>query len=301
VAVVVNFNDFRDQGDLMYLFHAASAALAESSLTHLLGGVFHPLFVLLATLLAATYGLTASYGFTIVLLTIVVMTLLLPLTIRSTRSMMAMQRLRPRITRLQQDYKGPENREQLNGELMRLYKEEGINPAGSCLPLLLQLPVLFVLYDVIKGLSNTIVTMVRGHAVAVAQPRYIPTSSRMYHRLMANHGAMNWFGINLALNPFSAHATLIGVLPYLALVLVAVGLQYVQLAQVRKRSPASAQETPRMRTAQKFLPLLYVYIYLVIPGAVVLYIIVSTAIRIGTQVVLFRRGTDEPPPPTVAA
>jgi membrane protein insertase Oxa1/YidC/SpoIIIJ len=54
-----------------------------------------------------------------------------------------------------------------------------------------------------------------------------------------------------------------------------------------------------MRTVQKFLPLLY--IYLVIPGAVVLYMIVSTAIRIGTQFVLFRRGTDDPPPPTVTA
>jgi YidC/Oxa1 family membrane protein insertase len=285
----------------MYLLHAASAALTESSLTHLVGGIFHPLFVVLATMLAATYGLTASFGFAIALLTIVIMALLLPLTIRSIRSMMAMRRLQPRITRLQHDYKGSENREQLNGELMRLYREEGINPAGSCLPLLLQLPVLFVLYDVIKGLSNTVVTMVRGQAVAVAQPRYIPTSSRIYHQLVANHGAMNWFGINLALRPFSAHATLIGVLPYLALVLVAVGLQYVQLAQMRRRSPASAQANPRVRTVQKFLPLLHVYIYLVIPGAVVLYMIVSTAIRIGTQFVLFRGGTDEPPPPAVTA
>lgn len=215
--------------------------------------------------------------------------------------MMALQRLQPTIKRLQQQYKGRENREQLNGELMRVYREEGINPAGSCLPLLLQMPVLIVLYDVIKGLSNTLITLVRGHSVAVAQPRYIPTSSRLYHQLVASHGAMNWLGINLALRPLATHAQWFGFLPYLGLVLVAVGLQYVQLAQTRRRSPAAAEANPQMRTVQKFLPILYAYIYLVVPGAVVLYMIVSTAIRMGTQFVLFRRGISDPPPSTAEA
>jgi membrane protein insertase Oxa1/YidC/SpoIIIJ len=160
---------------------------------------------------------------------------------------------------------------------------------------------LVVLYDLIKGLSNTLITTVQGHSVAVAQPRYIPTSSRMYHQLMASHGAMNWFGINLALRAFSTHAQWFAVLPYIALVLIAVGLQYVQLAQMRKRSPIVAQANPTMRTVQRFLPILYAYIYLIIPGAVVLYMIVSSAIRIGTQFVLSRRGTDDPPPPAIAA
>ena len=284
----------------MYLLHSA-AALAERSLVHSVGVIFHPIFVALATVLAAIYGLTASYGLAIVLLTVVIMALLMPLTIRSTRSMIAMQRLQPKIKRLQQQYKGIENREQLNREVMRVYKEEGVNPAGSCLPLLLQMPMLIVLYDVIKGLSNTLITLVRGHSVAVAQPRYIPTSSRLYHQLVASHGAMNWLGINLALRPLATHAQWFGFLPYLGLVLVAVGLQYVQLAQTRRRSPATVEANPQMRTVQKFLPILYVYIYLVVPGAVVLYMIVSTAIRMGTQFVLFRRGISDPPPSTAEA
>jgi YidC/Oxa1 family membrane protein insertase len=263
--------------------------------------IFHPLFVALATVLAAIYGLTASYGLAIVLSTVVIMALLMPLTIRSTRSMMAMQRVAPEIKRLQQEYEGPENREQLNREVMRVYKEEGVNPAGSCLLLLLQLPVLIVLYDVIKGLSNRLITLVQGHSVAVAQPRYIPTSSRLYHQLVASHGAMNWLGINLALKAFSLHAQWFGFLPYVALVLVAVGLQYVLLAQTRRRSPVTAEANPQMQTVQRFLPMLSACIYLVIPAAVVLYMIASTAIRIGTQTLLFRRGTAEPPPSTVEA
>ncbi len=285
----------------MYLLHSAAAALSESSLFRLAGGIFHPIFVALATVLAAIYGVTASYGLAIILLTMVIMALLMPLTIRSTRSMIAMQRLAPEIRRLQQEYKGLENREQLNRELMRVYREERINPAGSCLPLLLQMPVLIVLYDVIKGLSNRLITLVQGHSVAVPRPRYIPTSSRLYRHLVANHGTMNWLGINLALKPFSAHALWFGFLPYVALVLVAVGLQYVQLAQTKKRSPATARANPQIGTVQRFFPILSVLIYFVIPGAVVLYVIVSTAMRIGTQFVLFRRGTADPPPSTVEA
>jgi hypothetical protein len=62
--------------------------------------------------------------------------------------------------------------------------------------------------------------------------------------------------ILLTLQPFSAHARWFGFLPYLALVLVAVGLQYVQLAQTKRRSPATAQANPQMRTVQSFLPIL---------------------------------------------
>ena len=170
---------------------------------------------------------------------------------------------------------------------MRVYKEEGINPAGSCLPLFLQMPVLIVLYDVIKGLSNRLITLVQGHSVAVPRPRYIPTSSRLYRHLVANHGTMNWLGINLALKPFSAHALWFGFLPYVALVLVAVALQYVQVAQTKRRSPATAQTNPRMGTVLRFFPILSAFIYFVVPGLVVLYVIVSTAMRIGIQFVLF--------------
>ena len=84
------------------------------------------------------------------------MGVLTPLTMKSTKSMIAMQRLQPEIKKLQQKYKGPENRQLMNEELMKLYREEGVNPLGGCLPLLLQMPFLFILYSVIKGLAYTV-------------------------------------------------------------------------------------------------------------------------------------------------
>ena len=74
----------------MHLLHSAAAALSGSSPVHMIGVIFHPIFVALATVLVAIYGVTASYGLAIILLTIVIMALLMPLTVRSTRSMIAL-------------------------------------------------------------------------------------------------------------------------------------------------------------------------------------------------------------------
>ena len=277
--------------------------LAENSLFKSIGQIFQPLFKLFADILAAIYSVIPNYAIAIILLTIIVMGALTPLTVKSTKSMMAMQRLQPEIKRLQAKYKGAgtDGRQQMNEELMKLYKEEGINPAGGCIPMLIQMPFLLVLYDVLKGLTNTIS---RGtvypagspHAgqkcmeALCAVPRYIPDTSKMYHNLVANPGQMMAFGINLALKPFSHHGSVAAAVPYFALVAIAVALQFIQMRQMTKRNPAAAQANPQMQTMQKFMPILFAYIYFLIPAGVVLYMITSTIIRIGTQDILFRHG-----------
>ena len=95
------------------------------SITHAIGSIFQPIFHLFGWLIAFFYGLIPNYVLAISLLTIVIMGVLTPLTVKSTKSMIAMQKLQPEIKKLQQKYKGPENRQQLNEELMKLYKEEG--------------------------------------------------------------------------------------------------------------------------------------------------------------------------------
>lgn len=95
------------------------------------------------------YEVIPVYGVAIVLLTIAVRLLLLPLTIKQTRSMQAMGRLQPKVKELQRKHKG--DRQKLNEEMMKLYREHGANPLGGCLPLLLQLPVFFALYAVLRA------------------------------------------------------------------------------------------------------------------------------------------------------
>src|SRR5919106_1657323 len=110
------------------------------------------LFELIANTLNFFYELIPNYAVAIALLTLVVMIITTPLTLKGTRSMIEMQRLQPEIRRLQVQYK--DDRQKLNEELMAFYKEHEINPVGGCLPLLIQAPVFSVLYYVVRGLTT---------------------------------------------------------------------------------------------------------------------------------------------------
>jgi len=261
------------------------------SFAHAIGTLFQPIFHLFGWILAFFYGLMPNYAVAIILLTVVIMGALTPFTIKSTKSMAAMQRLQPEIKKLQQKYKGPENRQILNEEMMRLYREEGANPLGGCLPVLLQAPFLFILYSVIKGLAFT---TVKGKVIT-AHPRYIPESSKMFKNLVASHGQINVFGMDLNLKVFSAHSSIWAQLPFFIFVAVAVGLQYFQMAQLNNRSRKAGTPMPAQQLMmQRFFPIFFAYFYILIPAAVVLYMIVSTTIRIITQDLMFRAGISNP-------
>ena len=261
------------------------------SFAHAIGTLFQPIFHLFGWILAFFYGLIPNYAVAIILLTVVIMGALTPFTIKSTKSMAAMQRLQPEIKKLQQKYKGPENRQILNEEMMRLYREEGANPLGGCLPVLLQAPFLFILYSVIKGLAFT---TVKGKVIT-AHPRYIPESSKMFKNLVASHGQINVFGMDLNLKVFSAHSSIWAQLPFFIFVAVAVGLQYFQTAQLNNRSRKAGTPMPAQQLMmQRFFPIFFAYFYILIPAAVVLYMIVSTTIRIITQDLMFRAGISNP-------
>jgi YidC/Oxa1 family membrane protein insertase len=93
-----------------------------------------------------TVGL--SWGFSIIALTVVVRAALIPLTLKQFKSMQALQRLSPQIKELQAKYK--EDRQRLNQEMMKFYQENKVNPFGSCLPLVMQLPVFFSLFYMLR-------------------------------------------------------------------------------------------------------------------------------------------------------
>ena len=87
-----------------------------------------------------------SYGITIVVLTVIIKILLYPLTLKSFTSMKELQKIQPLMKDIQNRYK--DDKQKMNQELMRLYQEHKINPMGGCLPMLLQIPILFALYRV---------------------------------------------------------------------------------------------------------------------------------------------------------
>jgi len=99
-----------------------------------------------------------SWGASIIGLTVVVRLVIFPLTYRQVRSMQGLQRLQPEIKKLQERYK--DDKQRLNQEMMRFYQEHKVNPLGSCLPLLLQLPFFFSLFYLLR--SSTFKADIRG-------------------------------------------------------------------------------------------------------------------------------------------
>lgn len=107
-------------------------------------GIFSFLSVPIRHVLIFLYGLLGNWGLAIMLLTVLIKLLLLPITTKAYKSMEAMKRVQPKLEALKKKF---ENDQQKMAEAqMKLFKDEGVNPLGGCLPLLLQMPVYFALY-----------------------------------------------------------------------------------------------------------------------------------------------------------
>jgi YidC/Oxa1 family membrane protein insertase len=110
-----------------------------------IAGILSPIEDILTSVLEwlhASVGI--SWAWAIVVLTVMVRIVLVPLTIKQIRSMQRLQQYAPELKALQQKYKGDKQR--LNEEVMKFYKENKVNPAASCLPILLQVPIFFSLF-----------------------------------------------------------------------------------------------------------------------------------------------------------
>lgn len=107
------------------------------------------LYKLFEQILVALHGITGNFGLAIIGLTLLIKILLLPLTLKQDKSMKKMKELQPIL----EDYKIKYGHDKnlLNQKTMELYKEKNVNPAGGCLPLLIQLPILWALFGVLRA------------------------------------------------------------------------------------------------------------------------------------------------------
>ena len=231
----------RSGAGLRGALHAPGGLTA--SITSDVGSIFHPLFWVFAQALALFYSLIPNYIIAITLLTVLVMLLTAPLTVKSTKSMVEMQRIQPEFRKLQQKYKG--DREKMNEEVMKLYREHGVSPVGGCLPLLLQMPFFVCLYGVIKGLTNYEV----GQGASKSRAPLPFELDTMYQDIVHAGGKIKSFGIDLSQTPFTHHGSIGASIPYYVLFFAAIGLQYhangaAQQAKCREptEQPADADD-----------------------------------------------------------
>lgn len=107
---------------------------------------------LLASALEMLNGVFNNYGLAIIFFTLIIKFALLPLTLKQTKSMKAMQDIQPEMKKIQDKYK--DDKEKQQQEMMKLYQENDVNPAAGCLPMILQLVILIPLYRSILSLQE---------------------------------------------------------------------------------------------------------------------------------------------------
>src|ERR671910_2680633 len=228
-----------------------------------------PLYNALGAVLAFFYAIVPNEGVAIILLTVTVMLLLFPLTAKSSRSMLAMQRLQPEIKKLQAKYKG--DRQKLNEEMMKLYQEHKVNPLGGCLPLLVQMPVFFALFHVLRHTLGT-----------------VPEGSSLYQAILAAEpDGLTFLGMDLSLQPTDNHGDLISALPYYILVGLVFLTGFMQSRQSQRNAPPG--QNPQMQMITKVLPIAFGAFSLFFPAGLVLYFLVSNLWRLGQQELIMRK------------
>ena len=229
------------------------------------------------------YSVWPSYGGAIALFTLTIMVVLTPLTLKGTRSMMTLQALQPEMKKIQAQYK--DDRQKLNEELLKFYKENNINPLGGCLPLLVQLPVFFILYAVLRGLTST-TEIVNGHEVF--KPKYISTSSKLYDALHSTHEMKSW-GIDLSksVTKIMSDSGFVSAVPLILMIVLVAATSLIQQKQISGRNPAAASN-PQQQMLMKLGPIMLTFISIVYQAGLVIYLLVSNVYRVGQQHLISR-------------
>src|SRR3989440_6098809 len=228
-----------------------------------------PLYNAFGAVLAFFYAIIPNEGVAIILLTITVMLVLFPLTAKSARSMMAMQRLQPEIKKLQAKHKG--DRQKLNEEMMKLYQENKVNPLGGCLPLVVQFPVFISLFHVLRSTAATV------HIVV-----------QLYKAFIADKpNGLTFLGMDLSLKATDSHSSLWAALPFYILVGAVFLTGFLQSRQSQRNTPPGGN--PQMQMITKVLPIAFGAFSLFFPAGLVLYFLVSNLWRLGQQELIMRK------------
>ncbi len=235
--------------------------------------IFQPLIDVFEAVLKFFHNsVGVPWGWSIVLLTVVIRALLVPLTLKQFHSMQALQRLQPELKAIQNKYKEDKQRQQQ--ELMKFYKENNVNPLGSCLPLVAQLPVFISLFY-----------MLRSSLRADICPQLQPGYSEVLHKVVshahtkpcgAGHGAGFLF-INDLTNKATG-ATLI------VLIVLYVG---TQLASSLMMSSPTMDKTQRQM--MMVLPLFFVIFIISFPAGVIVYWVTTNSWTILQQYIVKKR------------
>ena len=230
--------------------------------------ILEPFALAIGFLLSYSYDFTSSYGYSIVALTVIINIIIFPLTLRQTRSTKRMQDIQPELKKLQKQHK--DNKEQLNKEIANLYKTKGINPLGCVLPLIIQMPVWFALFRVLRDPTE-----------------FIPQDASLFTQL-GDPLSVLFFTMDLQV-PASEIAVWAERIPYLVLILLVILTALYQQSQLTKKSGNSNNpQAQQMQMIGKIMPLFFGFISWTLPSGLVVYFLTGNIFRIGQQALIVK-------------
>ena len=194
------------------------------------------------------YGYLGNYGLAIIALTIIIKIILWPLSRKSYKSMEKMRQLQPMIKKIQEKHK--DDKQQASAETMRLYKTYKVNPAGGCVPLLMQIPIFIGLY---QGLLNAVELR---HAPFIT---YLPFTNTI------------WLADLSAMDPFYITPIIMGASMFL----------------MQRMSPPVGD--PTQAKVMMFMPIVFTFLFINFPSGLVLYWLVNNLFSMGQQWLTMRK------------
>jgi len=221
------------------------------------------------------YGLLGnSYVLAILVLTFLIRMATYPLLLQQTKSSFAMQELQPQLKKLQEKYKSEP--ETLQQETMKLYREAGVNPLGGCLPSLIQLPILFGLYQAIT------------RSLASSPLQLIELSQHLYHPLPA---ILQWLPKAQTLIPLNSRFLWMDLAapdPFYVLPVLVVLTTFLYQKLLTPPPQGDDQQAAMSRSMQIMMPLFIGYISITFPAGLSVYWVAGNVIGVAQSALMGR-------------
>lgn len=219
----------------------------------------------LGMLLRFIFDFVGDYGYSIIIFTILTKILLLPINIKQTESTKRMNEINPKMREIQEKYKN--DKEKMNQKLLELYKEHNYNPASGCLPALIQMPILFALFYVIRD-----------------PIKYVFLDANVYAGIAKNF----WWLTDLGRPEMEATLVRIGGFGLPILAILSAATTYYQMKMISpqknktdKSKTDQTQQTQNMMT--NIMPIMFGWITLSVPSGLALYWIIGNLFTIVQQ------------------
>lgn len=234
------------------------------------------------------------YGLALIIFTLIIRAAMLPLTVKQYRSTAKMQEIQPQIQEIQKRYKN--DKEKLNQELMKVYQDNKVNPAGGCAPLLIQMPIFLSLWQVISRPLTFMLNKTQEEITTLFNQ--VPANERImgYTELsVVNHSKlldMNFLGMNLGLvpkfgfnylfnNPLSGQYLALLIIPLIATATTFISskMSMASTAQSNQNNPNAAMTNSMMYVA----PIMTLMFSFQFPAGLGLYWIAGNLVQIAQQ------------------